>query len=117
MGINPVDDNFIEDVVDEPQATLQSLLSDINTSNILEIWIIRRVGGISQKKNLVALLADGTHICTCMETITKGIICRHFWRTMLYSSSARFHISIIPSRWYKDTILTKLNANLTPYPP
>ena len=103
-------------MVDEPQATLQSLLSDIDMSSILEIWIIRRIGGISQKKNLVALLTDGTHICTCMETITKGIICRHFWRTMLYSSSARFHISIIPSRWYKDTILTKLNANLKSSP-
>jgi hypothetical protein len=103
-------------VVDEPQATLQSLLSDIDMSNILEVWIIRRIGGISRKKNLVALLADGTHICTCMETITKGIICRHFWRTMLYSSSARFHISIIPSRWYKDTVLTKLNANIKSSP-
>src|SRR5947207_11239446 len=64
------------------------------------------------QKNLVALLADGIHICTYMETITKGIICQHFWRTMLYSSSAKFHISIIPSRWYKDSILTKLNTNL-----
>jgi hypothetical protein len=52
-------------------------------SSIIEVWIIRRVGGISHNKNLVAILADGTHICTCMETITKGIICRHFWRVML----------------------------------
>ena len=56
------------------------------------------------------------HICTCMKTITKGIICRHFWCTMLYSSSAKFHISIIPSRWYKDSILTKLNANIESSP-
>jgi len=84
--------------------------------SVVEVWVIRRIGGISRKKNLVALLADGTHICTCMETITKGIICRHFWRTMLYSSSAKFHISIIPSRWYKDSILTKLNANIESSP-
>jgi len=47
-----------------------------------------------------------------METITKGIICRHFWRVMLYSSVARFHISIIPIRWYKDEILIKLDNAL-----
>jgi hypothetical protein len=31
---------------------------------------------------------------------------------MLYSSAARFHISIIPTRWYKDVILMKLDVAL-----
>jgi len=84
----------------------------MDASNIVEIWKIRRVGGISQKENLVVLFNDGSHICTCLETITKGIICRHFWRVMLYSNTARFHISIIPIRWYKDDILTKLNSSI-----
>jgi len=60
----------------------------------------------------VVLLGDGTHLCTCLETITKGIICRHFWRVMLYSNSAKFHVSIIPIRWYKDSILSNLDVNL-----
>ena len=47
-----------------------------------------------------------------METITKGIICRHFWRVMLYSNTAKFHISIIPIRWYKDDILTRFDTVL-----
>jgi len=98
--------------LDEPQITLQSLLNGIVHSNIIEIWRIRRIGGLSKKSNLVVLLDDGTHLCTCLETITKGIICRHFWRVMLYSSSARFHISIIPTRWYKESILDKLDMNL-----
>ena len=85
----------------------------MDTSNIIEVWRIRRVGGLSSKENLVALFGDGTHICTCMESITKGIICRHFWRVMLYS---RFHISIIPIRWYKDDILMKLDATLDDLP-
>ncbi|RIB08282.1 hypothetical protein C2G38_2212058 [Gigaspora rosea] len=71
--LETINDNFIEDVLDEPQATLQSLLS---------------------------------------KTVTKGIICRHFWRVMLYSHFARFHISIIPTRWYKDNIHTKLDFNV-----
>ncbi|CAB4423154.1 unnamed protein product [Rhizophagus irregularis] len=104
-----IDDNFIEEVVDEPQITLKAILDGIDTSNIIEVWRIIRIEGISSKENLVALFSDGTHICTCMESITKGIICRHFWRVMLYSSTARFHISIIPIRWYKDEILMKLD--------
>src|ERR1044071_1970951 len=84
-----INNNFIEDVVDEPQTTLNSLLNNIEPSSIIETWRVRRIGGISQKSNMVVLLTDGTHLCTCMETVTKGIICRHFWRVMLYSSSAR----------------------------
>ena len=84
----------------------------MDASNIVEIWKICRVGDISQKENLVVLFNDGSHICTCLETIIKGIICRHFWRVMLYSNTARFHISIIPIRWYKDDILTKLNSSI-----
>jgi hypothetical protein len=84
-------------VIDEPQIMLKSLLSDIDTSGIIEIWKIHRIGGLSCKKNLVVLFSNGTHICTCMEMITKGIICHHFWRVMLYSSAAKFYISIIPA--------------------
>ncbi|CAB4395342.1 unnamed protein product [Rhizophagus irregularis] len=105
-------DNFIEDIIDEPQITLASLLNGIETSNIIEMWRIRRIEGLSRKDNLVILLDDGTHLCTCLETITKGIICRHFWRVMLYSHLAKFHISIIPIRWYKDNILSNLDINL-----
>ena len=74
-----VNDNFIEDVIDEPQITLNAILDGMDTSNIVEVWRIRRIGGLSCKDNLVVLFADGIHICTCMKTITKGIICRHFW--------------------------------------
>jgi len=84
----------------------------MDTLRIIEVWKLHRVGGLSRKKNLVVLFRDGTHICTCMETITKGIICHHFWRVMLYSNAARFHISIIPIRWYKDEILMKLDDAL-----
>ena len=64
----------------------------------------------------MVLFDDGTHICTCMKTITKGIVCRHFWRVMLYSNTAKFHISIIPIRWYKDDILIKLDDALEKSP-
>jgi hypothetical protein len=91
-------------------------LDGIDASNVIEVWKIRRIGGLSCKENLVALIDDGTHICTCIETITKGVICRHFWRVMLYSNTAKFHISIIPIRWYKDDVLMKLDDILKDSP-
>ncbi|PKY63318.1 hypothetical protein RhiirA4_491811, partial [Rhizophagus irregularis] len=113
---NTIEDNFIEDVVDEPQTTLKALLIDMDTLKIVETWKICRVGGLSHKDNLVVLFDDGTHLCTCVETITKGIVCRHFWRVMLYSNMAKFHISIIPIRLYKDEILIKLDEALEKSP-
>ncbi|CAG8816417.1 18058_t:CDS:2, partial [Dentiscutata erythropus] len=47
LGLDTIDDNFIEDVVNEPQATLKAILGDNGTSNIIEMWRIRRIGGLS----------------------------------------------------------------------
>ncbi|KAF0560709.1 protein far1-related sequence 5-like [Gigaspora margarita] len=94
------------------QTTLKSLLNGVEISNVIELWRIRCIGGLSYRENLVILLSNGTHLCTCIETITKGIICRHFWRVILYTSYAKFHISIIPARWYKDNIMDQLDTYL-----
>ncbi|PKC08122.1 hypothetical protein RhiirA5_417331 [Rhizophagus irregularis] len=39
-----IDDNFIEKVVDEPQITLKAILDGIDTSNIIKVWRIIRIG-------------------------------------------------------------------------
>ncbi|CAG8741804.1 41903_t:CDS:2, partial [Gigaspora margarita] len=44
--------------------TLKAILGDNGTSNIIEMWRIRRIGELSCKGNLVVLYNDGTHICT-----------------------------------------------------
>ena len=48
----------------------------------------------------VILLEDGSHLCTCLMLINKGIICCHFIKILTKSISAFFNISLIPSRWY-----------------
>ncbi|RIB01187.1 hypothetical protein C2G38_2297101 [Gigaspora rosea] len=35
-------------------------------------------------------------------SIFKGIVCCHYFRIMMHSEMAAFHISMIPTRWYKD---------------
>ena len=68
---------------------------------ILEVWFVRATGtqGIG---HYVVLLDEGTHLCTCLFLINKGLICRHFFRVSTYSQYATFHISMISNRWYLD---------------
>jgi hypothetical protein len=49
-------------------------------------------------------------------TIKKGIVYWHFWKVMLYLNMAKFHISIILIRLYKNEILIKLDEFLEKSP-
>ncbi|CAG8821602.1 45278_t:CDS:2, partial [Gigaspora margarita] len=55
LHIDTINDNFIEDVVDKLQATLKTMLSSNDISNINEIWRIHRIEGLSSKDNIVVL--------------------------------------------------------------
>ncbi|CAG8819964.1 24568_t:CDS:1, partial [Racocetra persica] len=68
-------------------------------TNITEIWSVA-VGDIMAMKYYIVLLKNYSHICTCLSIIQQGIICRHYFRIMLATSAAKFHICLIPSRWY-----------------
>ncbi|CAB4489194.1 unnamed protein product [Rhizophagus irregularis] len=91
---------------DTKQILLQLLVSNLPMEAILEVWNVRATGtyGIG---HYVILLNDGTHLCTCLLLLNKGLVCRHFFRVGTYSRFATFHISMIPNRWY-------LNPNVEP---
>jgi hypothetical protein len=61
-------------VVDEPQTTLKALLIGTDTLKIIETWKICQVSGLFYIDNFVVLFDDGTYLCTCVETITKGTL-------------------------------------------
>src|SRR5205823_2501511 len=65
-------------------------------------WHVRATG-TKGTGHYVILLDKGTHLCTCLLLINKGLMCCHFFRIGTYSQHAKFHISIIPSQWYLDT--------------
>ncbi|EXX57730.1 hypothetical protein RirG_204430 [Rhizophagus irregularis DAOM 197198w] len=91
---------------DTKQILLQLLVSNLPMEAILEVWNVRATGtyGIG---HYVILLNDGTHLCTCLLLLNKGLVCRHFFRVGTYSRFTTFHISMIPNRWY-------LNPNVEP---
>ena len=82
---------------------------------VLEVWHVRATG-TSGIGHYVVLLNDGTHLCTCLLLINKGLICRHFFRVATYFQSATFHITLISSRWYlgsnikQETLLQQMQA-------
>jgi hypothetical protein len=57
-----------------------------------------------RKTQYVVLLLDGSYICTCLLLQNSGIVCRHFFHLMQVDSRFKYHIKLIPSRWYKESV-------------
>jgi hypothetical protein len=74
-----------------------------NTSKIFEIWEITHLAN-PNTSHFIYLLDDSTFLCTCMAFKTYGYPCRHFYRVMTFTPTARFHIGLINRRWYKDEL-------------
>lgn len=55
-----------------------------------------------QQTNIIALKKDGTFLCSCKLLESRGLVCAHFFATLEYSKTARFHISLVNPRWYHD---------------
>ena len=87
---------------DTRQILFQSLIRPIPLEAIVEVWHVRATGS-KKIGHYVVLLNEGIHLCTCLLLINKGLVCRHFFHVGTYSQYAKFHISIIPNRWYLDT--------------
>jgi hypothetical protein len=102
-----VNEVYIEELYEEKQILLKSLLEKIPFNNLQQLWKINRINSTSDQ--YLALISDDSHLCTCMSIVNKGIICRHFWYVFRYSKFAKFDVKLIPSRWYKDEMLNQLD--------
>ena len=69
---------------DTRQILFRSLIKTIPPEAIVEVWHVRATGtkGIG---HYVILLNEGTHLCTCLLLINKGLVCRHFFHVGTYS--------------------------------
>ena len=45
---------------------------------------------------------NSAHLCSCLATVTRGIVCRHYFSLMIHTHTAMFHIQLIRPRWYKS---------------
>ena len=52
---------------------------------------------------------NSAHLCSCLATITRGIVCRHYFSLMMHTHAATFHIRLIRQHWYKNPELNGKN--------
>lgn len=97
----------MEALYNENQALLSDLLEDIELSSVEEVWDVNFIN--VSKHHFILVLSGGVHFCTCMLISTLGVICRHYWKVLLESTIAGFHIAIIPERWYNDNAVNTKN--------
>jgi hypothetical protein len=95
------DDSYEDECAESLQATIDQLIEVSGRDNIKEIWGIE-VGNSAKTKHHVVLLKNNAHMCSCLMAIRKGIVCRHYFQVMLNTCEAKFHIRLIPSRWYQE---------------
>ena len=81
---------YLEDVSDARQITAACMISNINKDQISSMWAVN-VENKLVEKHFIILLINGSHYCSCLSLINRGIICRHYFQIMLRSPAARFH--------------------------
>jgi hypothetical protein len=94
------DESCKDKSAESPLVTINQLMEVCDHDNIKEIWAVK-VGNSLIAKHHIILLKNDAHICSCLMIIRKGIVCRHYFQVMLNTWKARFHIRLIPSRWYQ----------------
>ncbi|CAB4483214.1 unnamed protein product [Rhizophagus irregularis] len=92
--------SYDDECAESPRATIEQLIEVSGRDNVKEIWAVR-VGNSLIAKHYVILLKNDAHMCSCLMVIQKGVVCRHYFQVMLNTCKARFHIRLIPSRWYQ----------------
>jgi len=82
---------------------LQSIIDEIGKEDIKENWKIYDIRpGKRDFFHYIAISNKISFLCSCLTTISKGIICCHYFHVMMSSKIAGFHISMIPERWCQD---------------
>jgi hypothetical protein len=103
-------DGFIEDQHDARFITLQTMIEEVGREEVLEIWKVVDIRS-ERKHNVhfVIIVNALSFLCSCLKSISKGIVCHHYFRVIMNSKTAAFHISMIPKRWYKDVYQDRLD--------
>jgi len=100
---------FSEDMFDANVIELEQLIAGLDKNRINELW---HVSSLDRKSNhFIVLYDEAAHFCTCLTLINQGIVCRHFFATMLSSTIAKFHIALVSQHWY--TQASAAEADLT----
>ncbi|RHZ86809.1 hypothetical protein Glove_44g37 [Diversispora epigaea] len=104
-----LDNKHVEEGYDTQQIHLTSLLEDLPPNDIIKTYKVQRWHCV----NFVIILADRSHLCTCILLVNfgSGLVCRHFWHIFFIDNNAFFHVILIPRRWYNNEKMQDLLQN------
>ncbi len=79
------------------------MIAEVGEERIREVWKITDIRPENKKHiHFVIVIDPVSYLCSCMSNISRGIVCRHYFRVMMFSVIAGFQIQMVPSRWYID---------------
>jgi hypothetical protein len=100
---------------DTPQIRLNELLFSVSYDDIQELWEVSRITSTPEnpcRPHYIIILNDSTILCTCMQIVNQGMLCRHQYRILIQSSKAIFHLSFIHSRWFESIPSETMNITI-----
>ncbi|RIB03247.1 hypothetical protein C2G38_2288602 [Gigaspora rosea] len=105
--------SYTEESYDTQQIHLISLLEDLPSNEIVKTYKIQRRHCVHI--NYIIILADRSHLCTCMLLVNSSLVCQHFWHVFATDSNVFFHITLVPKRWYSNEKMQDLYLDEQPY--
>ncbi|RHZ84103.1 hypothetical protein Glove_85g100 [Diversispora epigaea] len=95
---------------DEELNHKQAMIEKIGRDEVLKIW---KVVDIRSERKIIYILFiiinAISFLCSCLKSISRGVICHHYFCVMMNSKTAAFHISMITQLWYKDIYQDGIN--------
>ena len=79
------------------------MIAEVGEKRIREVWKITDIRPENNKHvHFIIIIDPVSYLCSCMSSISHGIVCRHYFKVMITSVIAGFQIQMVPSRWYID---------------
>jgi hypothetical protein len=80
------------------------MIAEVGEKRIREVWKITDIRPENNKHvHFIIIIDPVSYLCSCMSSISRGIVCRHYFKVMITSVIAGFQIQMVPSRWYIDS--------------
>ena len=86
----------MKDLSDERKAYAKSIFCYVNQKDIKEILGIS-IQNTQKFKHFILLMNNLAHLCSCLATVTREIVCQHYFNLMIHIHTAMFHIQLIRS--------------------
>src|SRR5215469_18322523 len=93
----------IEQDQDSRKISLETLLTKLGDDKVASVFDVWNAANPRQLQHII-ILKDGSFICTCLLLVNSGVVCRHFFHLMTVEKECKYHVSLIPTRWYKEEL-------------